>query len=518
MRPKLTILSPMKNSSLTTATILFLVLVCTSMSALIGWTIWEERIDQLAESTTATDNMARSLAQHADDTFKAADTSLLGLAEQIDINHLSPALQDRLHRLLLLRVQELPQLQGLSVFDKTGLRIINSLADKDAYANVMKRDYFQYHLQHNDLGPHIGVPFRANSSGEWVIPLSRRLNDAQGNFAGVILATLAVSYFTEFYNTFNIGQQGAIALLLHAGIQLVRQPMLSDSPGRDLSKGPLYPLYLASNGNGSAIITSTQDGVERMIGYRRLTHYPMFVVAALSKHDILTSWRRLFVVRGFISLGIVILFVVLGRRLVKQIGMRIHAEEEAKNARDALKELNVTLERLAQQDGLTGLANRRRFDDVIDSAMQRARRSAAPLAIILIDVDHFKKFNDLYGHVAGDECLRRVAEIIKSCEKRNDDLAARYGGEEFAVLLPNTDLTGALVVAELMRKAIRALKIEHAGNSAGVVTISAGVDVMSTQTERDSPAAFVHSADQALYEAKASGRDQIHCYQPPPAA
>src|SRR5450830_1055414 len=516
MRPTLSILSPSKNASLTRSTVLFLVLVCASVSALIGWTIWEERVDQLAESTTTADNMARSLAQHANDTFKAADTSVLGLAERIQVDGTGTTQLARLHRLLVLRVQELQQLQGLAVFDQHGARIVSSLVHNEENFNAMTRSYFQFHLHHADAGPHIGVPFQASSSGEWVIPLSRRLNDANGQFAGVILATLSVSYFTEFYHTFDIGKQGAIALVLHEGIQLARQPTLPDSLGKDLSKGPLFQLYLAGSGNGSAIIKSTQDGIVRMNGYRRLDNYPVFVTAALSEYEILTSWRRLFIVRSIITLGIVILFIILGARLVKQIGMRIHAEEEAKHARDALRALNITLERLAQQDALTGLANRRQFDAVIDAAMQRAQRSASPLAIILIDVDHFKKFNDLYSHVAGDDCLRRVADIIKSCEKRSGDLAARYGGEEFAVLLPDTDLDGALQVAEAIRYAIRALKIEHAGNSTGVVTISAGVDVLTTLRNRDSADAFVSTADQALYEAKSSGRDQIHFYRPVP--
>lgn len=513
MRAKLTILSPLKNASLTTATLLFLILVCLSLSAMIGWTIWEERVDQLQEQAIATENMSRSLAQHADDTFKATDTSLLGLSERLEFDGTSPEQLARLHKLLVLRVQELPQLQALSIMDKDGVRIVNSFTGTDDYANNKNRPYFQYHLQHNDSGPHIDAPFQARSSGEWVIPLSRRINDKQGEFAGVVLATISVSYFSHFYQTFNIGKDGAIALVLANGTQLLRQPLLADSLGKDLRKGPLFQLYLAGHNSGTAMIKSIQDGVERLNGYRHLNYYPVLVTAALSKHEILSNWYRMLIVRSAITCSIIIVLLVLGHRLIKQIRMRIHAEEEARNARDALKELNGTLEKLAQQDGLTGLANRRQFDIVIDAAMQRSRRSGAPLAVILIDVDYFKKFNDLYGHVAGDECLRQVARIIKSCEKRNDDLAARYGGEEFAMILPDTDLPGALVVAEAIRNAIRALKITHDGSTSGVVTISAGVDVRTKMTERDSAADFISSADQALYQAKTSGRDQIQAFR-----
>lgn len=512
MRPTLTVLSPLRNSSVTTATIFFVVLVCVVLSGLMGWTIWQERSDQLDESKVTTDNMALSLARHADDTFKAADTSLLGLSERVTVDGTSPAMLERLHKLLVLRVQELPQLQGLTVLDKTGAHLVSSITavTKEQDINNKDREYFQYHLLHATAGPHIGVPFQAHSSGAWVIPLSRRLNDNNGEFAGVILATLSVSYFTDFYETFDIGHEGAIALVLNNGIQIARQPLLLDSLGKNLSDGPLYKVYKASNGGGSAMIKSNQDGIERLNGYQPLTYYPLFISAALSKYEILASWRHLFIIRGLLTLGIIILFIAAGTRLIKQIEMRIHAEEEAKNARDALQELNATLEKLAQQDGLTGLANRRKFDEVLDASMQLAKRSASPLAIILIDVDYFKKFNDLYGHVAGDECLRRVGKVIKDCEKRSCDLAARYGGEEFVVLLPDTDLAGALVVAEAIRKAIRALKIEHIGNTAGVVTISAGVDVLTSLTGQISAEMLVNAADKALYEAKASGRDKIH--------
>jgi diguanylate cyclase (GGDEF)-like protein len=151
-------------------------------------------------------------------------------------------------------------------------------------------------------------------------------------------------------------------------------------------------------------------------------------------------------------------------RLIDQINLRVHAEEEARRAGNALLELNKMLEKLALQDGLTGLANRRQFDTALQNELSRATRSASSLALIMIDVDCFKKYNDIYGHLAGDECLRQVGKIIQSAEGRAGDVAARYGGEEFAILLPSTDVQGGLQVAEDIRKAIRELEIKHDGN------------------------------------------------------
>src|SRR5450830_2065913 len=124
MRPTPTVLTPTQNATVASTAISFLLLVCISLTSLIAWTIWEERADQLSESEVTTDNMARSLARHADDTFKAADTSLLGLTERVAIDGTSPQQLERLHKLLALQVEELPQLQALSILDKNGQRLV----------------------------------------------------------------------------------------------------------------------------------------------------------------------------------------------------------------------------------------------------------------------------------------------------------------------------------------------------------------------------------------------------------
>jgi diguanylate cyclase (GGDEF)-like protein len=169
---------------------------------------------------------------------------------------------------------------------------------------------------------------------------------------------------------------------------------------------------------------------------------------------------------------------------------------------------NQRLELLAHQDGLTGIANRRAFDFLIERHFAQAVRHGTPLSVALCDVDHFKAYNDRYGHPTGDECLRQVgAAVGRSC-RRGTDLAARYGGEEFALLLPDTAQPGALQVAESLRQAIAALAIPHEASSAGpVVTLSAGVATFSA--ERDKTAsALVERADAALYRAKELGRNR----------
>ena len=167
----------------------------------------------------------------------------------------------------------------------------------------------------------------------------------------------------------------------------------------------------------------------------------------------------------------------------------------------------------AQTDGLTLLANRRQFDEVLNNEFYRLKRSGAPLSLIMLDVDHFKAFNDLYGHLAGDDCLRRIAHALQGIVGRTSDLAARYGGEEFAVVLPETGQAGALTMAERVRRTVAELAIPHLGNSAGDhVTVSLGV-VSGAAASLASTDRLIQLADEALYRAKQEGRNRTELAQ-----
>lgn len=179
-----------------------------------------------------------------------------------------------------------------------------------------------------------------------------------------------------------------------------------------------------------------------------------------------------------------------------------------KQAEDQLAKANRILEVLALQDSLTGLANRRAFDDALLREFRRTARERAPLALVLIDADHFKGYNDLYGHPAGDAALCAIANAVRRSLQRPGDFAARYGGEELVVLLPSTDQSGAKALAERIRQQVRLLDLEHVGSPHGVVTISAGVAAIHPAID-GGPADLLDAADHALYAAKASGRDQV---------
>lgn len=174
-----------------------------------------------------------------------------------------------------------------------------------------------------------------------------------------------------------------------------------------------------------------------------------------------------------------------------------------------LEAANRLLQQLALVDSLTQIANRRHFDDCLQQEWQRLAREQLPLALILCDIDCFKRYNDTYGHQAGDECLRQLAQALKNTVKRPAELVARYGGEEFVVLLPNTDTRGALYVAEKIQAQVATLRLAHDPSQKNpFMTLSFGVTSMIPVPGANA-SALIAAADKALYQAKASGRDQI---------
>lgn len=174
-----------------------------------------------------------------------------------------------------------------------------------------------------------------------------------------------------------------------------------------------------------------------------------------------------------------------------------------------LREANRLLEAQATSDGLTGVCNRRRFDQVLAREWKRHARSGAPLSLLLLDVDHFKRYNDSCGHLAGDDCLREVAQTIRSSAGRPGDLVARYGGEEFAAILPETDRAGAFAMASIVAERLRLRRLPHPTSETGpLVTLSIGGASM-VPTGDVAASELILRADRALYQAKAEGRDRV---------
>ncbi len=201
-----------------------------------------------------------------------------------------------------------------------------------------------------------------------------------------------------------------------------------------------------------------------------------------------------------------------GIELVARIRMHSHSYFAQKMLRETQRELaerNQELKRLSSEDGLTGVANRRVFDETLRTEWLRGARSGKSLGLVLLDVDCFKLFNDHYGHQGGDGVLQQVAAVLKQAAQRPADLAARYGGEEFVILLPETEINGVLQVAERLRSGVEALALEHKHSLVtDHVTVSVGA-AATLAVAGLAPEALVQAADQALYSAKKEGRNRI---------
>ncbi|VAW38595.1 hypothetical protein MNBD_DELTA02-348 [hydrothermal vent metagenome] len=200
-------------------------------------------------------------------------------------------------------------------------------------------------------------------------------------------------------------------------------------------------------------------------------------------------------------------------KLKKEIDRRKADSEELKIISLELKAANEKLKSISMTDGLTGISNRRSFDDNFKRAWGTAMRENRALSLILIDIDSFKHYNDTYGHMAGDDCLKSVAQSINTFVRRHGDIAARYGGEEFIIIMNETGLAGAAEVAEKMRKAIEKLKIPHRTSKTGkYVTISLGVSSV-VPTKGSSPESLLKTSDRMLYKAKEAGRNRTEVFQ-----
>jgi two-component system chemotaxis family response regulator WspR len=192
---------------------------------------------------------------------------------------------------------------------------------------------------------------------------------------------------------------------------------------------------------------------------------------------------------------------------------RDEAFQALEESRTKLAEANRTLQKLSALDGLTGIANRRSFDETISKEWHRAMRNSKPLGLIMIDIDFFKLYNDHYGHQGGDDCLKNVASGLESAIHRDSDFLARYGGEEFSVVLPDTELDGAVKVAETMRESIHSMEIPHAKSKVSdFVSISVGVSSF-VPLQATEPEILIAAADQALYKAKEDGRNIVKSNQ-----
>ena len=350
-----------ERGSLQATAVGFIVLVCLILVGLDAHRTWNARSRAVEHATATTENLTGSVAQHAEDTIRTTDGILIALVERLEKDRSDPDALERLRPLLAAEVAALPQLKGLSYLDADGDSIVNSLPMTQRI-NFADRDYFQFHLIHPDRGPHVGAPVRSKAMGDWIIPVSRRVEHPDGSLAGVMLATVDMAYFQRFYDSLNIGQEGSILLAAADGTLLARRPFSEANIGRSLLTGGIFHDYLPKAAAGTAEVRSSTDGVVRLNSYRRVDSYPLVVAVALGSDEVLSEWRE-DAWRQAIGAGILAVFVgVLGFRLTRQIGLRVGAEQAAEQAAERVAATAAHYRLLA--DNSTDMIVRLGFDGV----------------------------------------------------------------------------------------------------------------------------------------------------------
>jgi|GEM_PF-382570 two-component system sensor histidine kinase/response regulator len=308
----------------------FVIFVCASIALNDGWRIWNARTDVLGYTGVAAENLARATAEQASDTLNIIDIDIESMAHWLETHESSPAELASLHQLLVALVAKSPQLIDLVYFDENGNRVVSARPIAEGPQNNADRDYFKFHQDNPDPGLHLSAPVVGRLTGKLVVPVSRRINHADGSFAGIVMAPLDTTYFQNFYDALATGRDGSVLLATLDGTVLVRHPFVEANVGKNLlPQSPLFSEWLPLRPVGTRETVSAVDGVRRIISWRRLDPFPLVVVGALSRAEALAPWREDAIAHGVGVCLLVIAIALLGSRLSRQIARVARAERVA---------------------------------------------------------------------------------------------------------------------------------------------------------------------------------------------
>ena len=473
------------------------VIVAAGLWALEATVLVEMRRTHSEQARQSASNIVSTISADIARNFELFDLSLQAVADNLKHPTIGTLSKDVRQLMLFDRAATAKHLGRIQVLDENGRVVIDSREIDPPSRDFSNRDYFDIHKKLPYEGLYIGAPFQS-ASGQQVIGISRRLSHADGSFAGVVVGTMRLSYFRELFGMVQLGQTSALGLMRTDGTLFMRWPFKSFDIGRDLSATEVFKKTNETD-RGHFQATAAIDGVERRYVFQTIGNLPLRIVLGTSNHEIYSGWIRQAWYIGTVA-------VVLG---LAMIGLALFAAVELRRRGAAESRLTA----LAATDGLTGLCNRRMFDAVLEREWTRALQQNKPIALLMLDADHFKQYNDRYGHQMGDKALLAIAECIAACTRTDMDVAARYGGEEFALLLPGASLTEAFEVAERIRTSVVELGVmvmhEH------FPTVSVGLSSRIPKEDENSDV-LLTGADSALYAAKRGGRNMCQPEQRKP--
>ena len=430
------------------------------------------------------ENLASGIDADISRNIEVYDLSLRAVASNMVMPEIKEVSKTIRHLILFDHAATARHFGAIEVFNAAGKLTVDASTLDPLPENRAEEEYFTVHRDNPDVGLFISRPMLHR--GAYAIVLSRRITGLDGSFQGVVAGSLRFTYFHELFSRLQLGEGDTICVLRSDRTIIMRRPFDLDVIGKKLGDMPRGKNPTMGTANTTFSGMGPVDDVPRLY-VRGASTSPLTVIVGKPVNDVFALWYTEAIRIGAIMIALIGFTLAVTLFLAREIRRRADAEDK--------------LEELATTDALTGLKNRRKFDEAIDSEWRRARRHRTPLSLLMIDADHFKTYNDTYGHQAGDQVLIGIAICISDSIKRAGDCAVRYGGEEFAVLLPCTASADAMMIAETIRR-----KVQGWSDEPVISTVSVGIASVTPQSGTDW-ADFVNAADKALYAAKAAGRN-----------
>lgn len=448
-------------------------------------------------------NLATAFEAHVRSVITHMDTLLLHVREDLQMS--PQAIDERIAQEQHLYAGNIAQ---TAVIDVEGRLIYSSLDPAAGTLDLSDREHFRIHRDNPRVDRlFISRPLLGRVSKRWTIQFTRPVI-VEEQFAGVVVLSMPTTIFSDYYKQIDLGARGSIIL---AGMDGALRALASKGHSGDIPADLRLPAdrpYFNQAGPDFGLYQglSSINGEERLTAFRRLPEHGVVVLVQLAPDDFLAAFRErehmLLLSASLVSL------LLLATATAFYLLTRRHFHDAA-----ALRQAHRQMRKLIDIDALTGAASRRNFVRQLENELSRAQRHPSDLCLLMLDIDHFKRINDTYGHPVGDEVLREFVVLCRSA-LRSHDLLGRLGGEEFAVMLPHTDLEGARCVAEKLRLAIAHARI-HTAKGEISLTVSIGVAIHQPNDEDGSR--LVMRADNALYAAKQGGRNRV-CLEPQPCS
>ena len=465
------------------------------IAVFVGLTMHQGRLQYEERAATSTQNLAIALENELAGIVKTSDIALLAVIDEYRRQSSGHVDGKTLNAFIQRLGARLPYLNAIRVADAQGRVLYGSDTPSGANINISDREHFVHLRENRATGLVISRPQRSRINDKWVVVLARRFDAADASFAGMVFAAIAVEDLTKTLSKIDVGVNGTITLRGEDLGIIARYPEpdgFGASIGNKEVSRDLRELVLAHKEAGTFHTVTPLDKVERMLSYRRAANYPLYIAVGRATDEYLGQWR-IATTRAFVTVAAFFIATLFLSWLVFRYWKQLELATEA-------------LEHQAHTDFLTGLANRRFFLESAENELARSARYGKAVSILMLDIDHFKRINDTYGHMTGDVVLQKLADLCRST-LREVDIMGRWGGEEFSILLPETDGKSAEEAAERIRRLVADTGVALKQGLPLKLTISIGV---ATHTDKDDNIdMLIDRADQALYGAKNAGRNRV---------